>query len=77
MIGGGDQIQQVFRSAGTVSMEGKEEISKLLLKLDAWITYEEAQEKKRKEEARRKKIEENVATYEMKLDMRTRDTGIN
>ena len=50
-------------------MEGKEEMSKLLLKLDAWIAYEEAQEKRRKEEARRKKIEEDLMAYEMKLDM--------
>ena len=77
-IVGGDLIQlgqldlhpsQAFRSAGSVSMEGKEEISKLLLKLDAWISHEEAQEKKRKEEARRRKIEDDLTTYEMKLEM--------
>ena len=78
MIVGGDQIQlgqldlrpsQAFKSAGSVSMEGKEEISKLLLKLDAWIAYEEAEEKKRKDAAKRKKMEDDLKAYEMKLDM--------
>ena len=36
-------------------MEDKEEISKLMLKLDAWIAYEEAQEKKKKKEVEKKR----------------------
>jgi hypothetical protein len=92
---GGNQIQlgqlglhpsQAFRSAGSVTryiMEDKEEISQLLLKLDAWIAYEEAQEKKKKkeeekkrkeeskrrQEARTKKLEDDVIALERKLEM--------